>query len=180
MVYQQKIRSCIKPELLRLSLKKGGTLAAFGSFLIIVTGSFLPFFWLKVLGLPFFITGLTLIGIGLYPYKKLSQLQIKPHELHDLEVAYVFFMQGKALFHIPKNSIHSFKFVEKEHDYGIAISLKNPLPEKIKVLKSNFDIKAFIQASKEKFPEACLYLPYFTEKDTLSLFKDLLESDHAF
>jgi len=130
--------------------------------IILLGGTVLPLEQLKFWGIPIFISGITLIAIGLMPYKRLSQLQLKPHEIHYDGEALLFCKQGGALFKIQESSIAKMEYREKEKLYGIAIFLKRPIEEPVKVLQSQFNFEAFSVHSAEHFEQCDLFFPYFS------------------
>lgn len=171
------VRSVIKPELFRLTLKRGGWIAAAGAFILVLGGTFLPLAYLKVWGVPLFFAGLILIAIGWLPYRRLQRLEVNPNLLQYDGEFLIFAREGKPLFKIPEKSIAKFEYVEKEALYGAAIWLKKPVEDKVRILQSRFNLEAFIVDSASRF--SCdLFLPYFT-KMSIQEIKDLLEQDHA-
>ena len=169
-----KIRSTITPALLGLTLRRGGILGAAGALLIFFGGTFLALTQLKTWGIPLFFIGISFIGVGLFPYRQLSRLQLKPNELYDMGESFFFHKEGKPLFKIPKKSIAKMRHLEKEHHYGIAIWLRRPIEEKVGILQSHFRFENFVSDSAQKFEGCDLFLPYFTKNAWESL-KDQLE-----
>lgn len=132
--------------------------------LLILGGTILPLELLSLWGIPFFLLGLFFIALGLLPYRKLTQLQLKPHEIHyDGEILH-FLKQGKPLFAVASVSIEKIAFVEKEHLYGLGIWLKRPIEAKIKVLQPHFNFAAFTLDSMHRFEGCDLFLPFFSER----------------
>lgn len=172
------LRSAIQTGLLNRALKKGSWLAGSGALLIILCGTFLPLSIISILGIPIFITGITLIGIGLLPYKKLCRLQLKPHEIHINATELLFLQMGKPLFKVAIRSIEKLAFLRKENIYGIGLWLKRPLEERVKVLQPHFNFAAFMADSLERFDGCDLFLPYFTDASCRETI-DLLELDRA-
>lgn len=174
-------RSTIQPSLIRQSLRRRGLLAAFGAIGILFGGTCLTATQLRAWGIPIFFGGLTLIALGILPYKRLLRLQTKPHELHYDGMFLLFIQQGKPLFKIPEESIERVDYKEKESLYGMGILLKKPIEKKVKVLDAQFDYAAFTRHSQKHFEGADLFLPYFSKR-TCQEVKELinrLESDHA-
>ncbi|NGX61748.1 MAG: hypothetical protein K940chlam9_01237 [Chlamydiae bacterium] len=119
---------------------------------------------MKIWGIPLFFTGLILIAIGILPYRRLTRIQLKPHEFHYDGQSLHYYEQGKPQLRIPQNSIESLSYVEKDELYGLLIKLKRPFQEKIAILNNRFDLESFLTKSAEKFPEGDLFLPYFSER----------------
>ncbi|MCC5832066.1 MAG: hypothetical protein JJU12_03380 [Chlamydiales bacterium] len=170
------IRTAVKPELIRATLKRGGGIAAAGALMILLGGTLLPLPLLKIWGIPIFFGGLILIAIGWLPYRELQRLELKPNELAYDGTYFHFVKGGKPLFKIPEKSIAKLEYVEKDQLYGAAIRLKKPVEEKVVVLQRRFNFERFVSDSSSRFHGCDLFLPYFTE----SGIKLLLESDHAF
>lgn len=107
--------------------------------------------------------GLFFIAIGLLPYRKLSKLQLKPHEIHFDNDTLIFLKEGKPLFKIASLSIEKMSYLEREHLYGVGIWLKKPMEQKIKVLQSKFNFAAFMRDSMQRFGGCDLFLPFFSK-----------------
>jgi hypothetical protein len=182
MAYQSKrekyiIQSSIHSALLTTSLKRGTVLGGGGALLLILGGTILPLEMLSLWGIPFFLLGIFFIALGLLPYRKLTQLQLKPHEIHYDGETLHFLKQGKPLFTVASMSIEKIAFVEKEHLYGLGIWLKKPIETKVKVLQPHFNFAAFVTDSMHRFEGCDLFLPFFSEhacKELISI-KDQLE-----
>lgn len=149
---RKKSKSVIKEKLLRKALLKGTLIATCGLSLIVIA-AFTTF--ATYLGLISFILGLGLIAFGLLPYKKLSKLQLNPHEIQNDGQNLLFIKGGKPLFKIDLISIQKIEYVERNDLYGLGIILKKPLKEKIKILQPQCPIQYY---SCEGYD---LFLPYF-------------------
>jgi hypothetical protein len=169
------IRTAIKPELIRETLRRGGWIAAIGALIIVLGGTILPLFYLKIWGIPIFFGGLILIAIGWLPYRNLQRLETKPNELEYDGAYFLYVKAGKPLFKIPEKSVAKLAYVEKETLYGMAIWLKKPVDEKIGVLQARFNYEKFVRESAGRCQGCDLFLPYFTESSV----RYLLESNHA-
>lgn len=179
MVNHEKItfRTAIKPGLVRITLKRGAPLAVLGASIIIIGGTLLPLAALKIWGIPLFFLALILISIGWLPYRKLQRLELKPNTLEYDGEFLVYFQNGKGLFKIPILSIEKVDSLENESHYGLRIWLKEPIPDKIRVLQRGFNYESYMNRSGNRF--GCdLFLPYFTQRNVEEI-KVLLESDHA-
>lgn len=111
---------------------------------------------------------LLLITLGLRPYRLLTQLESKPHELAFDGKSYIFAKKGSPLFSIPKENIGSLSYFEKELTYGIAIQLVGNVD-----LLQKFDLPSFVTDSRMR-AECDLFLPYFT-KSSLELLETGLD-----
>lgn len=141
-----------------------------GAFLLVLGGTILPLELLSLWGIPFFLIGLFFIAIGWLPYRQLTRLQLKPHEIHYDGSTLLFLKQGKPLFKIASMSIDKISYVEREHLYGIGIWLKRPIEERVKVLQPHFNFAAFVSDSMHRFEGCDLFLPFFSERS----YKELL------
>jgi hypothetical protein len=167
------IDSTIRSELLNHALKRGAWFGGGGASLILGGGIFFPLELLQIWGVPLFGLGLLFIGVGLRPYRQLCKLQMKPHSLHIDDHYLLFLKNGKPLFKISLTSIEKVLYVEKKRLYGLAIWLKRPIAEKVKVLEPNFDFAAFAFNSMQHFEGCDLFLPYFSDR-AYDKFKDQL------
>ncbi|MFN0064823.1 MAG: hypothetical protein ACKVOH_01165 [Chlamydiales bacterium] len=140
-----------------------------GALLLLIAGTFMPLTYLKVWGLPISLCGFFLITLGLLPYRRLNRIANRPHTLEWTHDGMLYSTIGKPLFLIPHNSIAKLEYVEREKMYGVALYLKQPLEEKVKVVRRRFD---FIQYSANCFTkfQCDLFFPYFTER-SVSLFQ---------
>lgn len=94
-----------------------------GALLILIGGIFLPVGVLQICGIPIFFSGMLLIGFGLFPYRHLNRLQLKPHEIHYDGTQLLFLKQGKPFLQIKDTAIESLTYQEKKHLYGIHLRL---------------------------------------------------------
>ncbi len=159
-----KLRSSINSSLKRYVLLRGTFLAFLGMALIAYCGAFLAPETLHIWGLPAFLIGLALITVGLLPYRRLTQLELKPHEIIlDDTSSLKFFSKGRPLFSLPFADIAKMEYIDEKYRYGIGLWLKKPFPEKILIHDSHFDMKAF-QTRSQKKAGCDIFLPYFTKR----------------
>jgi len=111
-----------------------------------------------------------LITLGLYPYRTLARLQLRPHELHYNGTVFIFYHFGKALFKIPEESIEEALFFQKNGLYGLSLTFRSSLKEKVVILQPSSSFK--VKGKRE------LFLPYFS-LTTVERIKVLLAQDHA-
>lgn len=157
-----KLRSSLKRELMSKMLLKGSMVAGCGIILLIISGIFMPFSTLKIWGFPIVIIGFTLVATGLLPYKKLSLLELSPHEIHCDEHSMIFLRSGSPLFKLPLKNIERFDFVETNEIYGAGIYLKRPVENCLVLLKPHQQFAVFASEGKNKAPETDFFLPYFS------------------
>lgn len=163
-----KLRSSVSEPLLKKALFRGTAISATGVILLFIAGAFLPKALLITFGLPTLIISSMLIGYGLLPYRKLSRLQMRPHELVWTESHLLFAKEGKPLLKIPHSIVEKLEYGENAKGYGLKISLRRPLAEKISILQKNFDLKAAVALARTSF-DCDLFLPYFTKKSVAEL-----------
>jgi hypothetical protein len=157
-------RSTISSNLLSDSLKKGGIYAGSGAVLILLAGTLFPLSLLKILGIPIFLTGLFLIGLGLIPYRKLTRLQLKTHEIHWDGKNILFCKEGKPLFKVNASSIEKISYRHDKNKYGICICLKYPVNEKMHILQPKIHLSPFINHKSCQKEKLVLFLPYFSRR----------------
>lgn len=139
-------------------------MGAVGIFLILYAGIFLPPIILQYWGLLILLLGGGLITWGLLPYRQLRRLEVKPYEIIAIEnKALQYLSNGKTLFTMPLKSVREIKYFERGNEYGIAIQLRHPPTEKIRVQDVRFDFDDFQKNSRKRY--GCdLFLPYFSER----------------
>lgn len=167
-----KVRSSIKASLMRSVIYRGSIIASLGIGSMVYAAVFLPPEVLKKVGLPIFLLGIGLIALGLIPYRRLAQLEKKHNEIIiSNDETLLFASKGKSLFTIPLKSIESMEYHEKGFHYGIGISLKKPVTEKIIVHDTWFNVHRYQKYSRKLFGFD-LFLPYFSER-TFQQIKEL-------
>lgn len=158
-----KLRNTIQPALIRVAIFRGSILGAMGVALLLF-GIFLPVSILKYWGFPLFLAAGGLITWGLLPYRQLRALETMPNELVAIENKYLQYrIKGKNILKIPFQSIRELHYMEKGSTYGIGILLKDPLPEKIVIHDTTFNIDRFQEMSLIKF-KSDLFFPYFSKR----------------
>lgn len=157
------LRSAIKPQLMSSILMKGTVLASFGAGSLLYAGIFLPLETLKVWGIPLFIFSFTLITFGLLPYRRITYLEKNPHKIEIGNKSFLFAQHGKPSFTVPTISVKKITYIDRGNDYGIGVTLKTPVSQKIYVHDQSFNMEKYQGMSRSKY--GCdLYLPYFSER----------------
>ncbi len=116
-------RSSIKPELLRSKLYYGTSLAFIGMLLWLYAGIFMPVEALKIWGLPLAIIGITLITIGLLPYRKLKRLVDQPNQVIITTSSLTYLERQKVRKEILISDIKAISFFDEGSHYGIILKL---------------------------------------------------------
>lgn len=162
------LRSSVLPELMRQTLLRGTVLGVIGALTLLFGGVFIPIQEMKVWGPFLFLFSVAMITLGLLPYKRLKRLEEKPNTITiEGEEWLHFSAKGKPLFKIPIPSIDHISYIDKNH-YGIAIFLKDPLPKKLMVQETHFDLAAFYKRSLSQH-QCDLFLPYFSQRSFYAL-----------
>ncbi|MBA3957825.1 MAG: hypothetical protein H0X51_05460 [Parachlamydiaceae bacterium] len=159
-----KLRSSIKPSVMRRTVLYGTVCAAIGAFILLYSALFLSVETLSTWGLLILVVSGTLISVGLLPYRKLTRLERHPHELIAIEdQALQFYVRGQLVLTIPSISVQRYTYIVNGQDYGIAVHLKQPLPEKLVVHEHSFKMRKFQERSRKKY-NCDLFFPYFSER----------------
>lgn len=151
-----KVRSSIKPRLMRHIILRGSIFAVMGSLIFLYAGIFMPVAILSAWGIPLLFIAGGLLAIGLLPYRRLSRLERKPDELAANESSLIFHHLGRPVMTIPVTSIKRMAYLDHGNKYGIGLWLKDPLPEKIIIHDRRYKPDASFNAD--------LFFSYFTER----------------
>lgn len=156
---------------MRHAVIRGTILSGMGILILLACGAFLPLEKLKIWGFPIFLISMTLITWGLLPYRRLRRLEMSPYRLTLDDKKWLHFAKGTSQqFGIPLCSLERIDYIEKKHDYGIGITLKEPLPKKLVVYINHFSLMDFRRKSLKRY--GCdLFLPYFSNRS----YQELLE-----
>ncbi len=119
-----KLRSVIPPHFLKKKLYKGLSLAIFGIAFLLIGGTFLPIERLDRWGFVLFSLSMALITLGLLPYRRLAQLQVKPNELLFTTNEMIFIQRGKPAWSTQLTSIRNIEYRETKRSFGIVVILK--------------------------------------------------------
>jgi hypothetical protein len=158
------LMSSVKPSLKKSVLMRGTLLGAFGISLWLYGGIFLSIDTLTFWGWPIFFIGGILITIGLLPYRRLTHLENKPHEIivTDLEELYLS-LNGVAYFKISLENIEEMAFLDDDKRYGIGLWIKNPKQKNIIILHPSLQLDAYLKDCQKKY--FCdVFCPYFSKR----------------
>ena len=166
-----KVYSSISSEIKKLKLKKGLLFSLPAIILLITFGTFASLDLVVQYGRIIFFVSITLIAIGMIPYRRITRLESTPHILSIEDDTLDFKYLGKFSVLIPLREIKSISFFRKKQFFGLALtlhSLKN-------VQSKNFAMRQYQKKCRRQL--SCdLFLPYFPEKIKSSL----VEQCHAF
>lgn len=137
------LRSSIRPRLLHKILMRGFFIALIGGLAIVLAGAFLSATFLQMWGFLIFISSLTLIALGLLPYRRLAKLASKPNEIHVLGYEMIeYYTQGQKMALIPCKAIKKMAYLENAEMRGIGIWI-DPTEKESVILDPAFNINGF-------------------------------------
>ena len=159
------IYSTVRPELKKRVLLYGTAYAALGALLVLISGLFLPPFWMQYFGFPLLIIGILVIAWGLMPYKRVTRLETQPHELvvtDDQNLHYA--VSGQHVLTVPLQAIERLSFCDENVDrYGIALDLKSGMSELVALKKPGTSVVSYLASMRRRY--ACdLFFPYFSQR----------------
>ena len=164
------IRTSINPQLMKSTLLKGFIIALLGILLLFFGGIFLPVNILKLWGPLIFIGGMAFVIMGLLPYRKLTQLELKPMTLTaEAGGEWVLIHGAKKLLSISDKSISKIEYVNDQKNYGLGIWLNKPIEEKIIIYDPAYKVFRGFGAD--------LFLPYFSKRSVKELHAWMQEVD---
>lgn len=158
------IRSSINKDLYKKTLFRGSFLSFLG-FLPLLYGSlWMDAATLSVWGIPFFIVGMGLIMWGMLPLKRIKELERHPNELHWIDnQAICYDHKGKKTVTIPISTIENLTYFEDEAIYGIKLTFKKDMDQKVTVHDPRFAYERYEKESRKRY--GCdLFFPYFSKK----------------
>ncbi len=117
-----KLRTSIKPDLMRKALFRGSLLGGSGAIILFLSGTFLRVQILSIWGLPLFFLSLGLITLGMLPYRRLTRLEKNPDGIIvSSDDLFIYRRKGKVILTTPLSMIISCEYVDDESLYGIKI-----------------------------------------------------------
>ena len=162
------LRSSIDPQLSRSALFRGMSFAALGATILFYTGTQWTLEQLSHWGWLALALSLVLITLGLYPYRKLTQLELKPYELAISRDAVVFSQKGTDFFQVPLELLCQVRHYQKGAVYGISAQIISPSPLRIRVLEKHFDMAAYLKRNQKRIG-AELFFPFFSARSANEL-----------
>lgn len=158
------IRSSINHNLYKKTLFRGSFLSFLG-FLPLLYGSlWMDAATLSVWGIPLFIVGMGLIMWGMLPFKRIKELERDPNELHWIDNHSISYdHKGKKTMTIPINSIENLTYLEGNTIYGIKLTFKKNMDQKVTVHDPRFAYERYEKESQKRY--GCdLFFPYFSKR----------------
>lgn len=168
-MYKQPIilKAPLDANLKRHILFRGSLIGMMGATILLLSGVFIPQFWLAYLGLPLFLLGGSLIWLGLRPYRQLSRLELNPNEIHIAEGRFSFYSANKLQFSIPMADIQKIDFIKSASDRCLVIQVKeSSFPH---ILQKHLIHSLFFTSPYKFIAPHTVCIPYMSEK----LFKNL-------
>jgi len=118
---------------------------------------------------------LVLIMLGLYPYRKLTQLELNPNQLIITPDTVTFLSAGKAFFALPHVAVASLSYHQDDSLYGIKVCLREGPETKIRLLTEHFDAESYVQRNRKRL-NCDLFFPFFSERSLREL-QDAMSED---
>jgi hypothetical protein len=166
-----ELYSGIRSTLKRRVLFRGIIFALIGVILWVVCGALVPERQLSIWGPVIFFAGGLCIALGLVPYRRLTDLENRPHRLGVSDDTLHFSHKGKLLFSIPIEAITKTEYRNGDSLYGIAIWL---MPQaEIHAHRSTICSEHYMKEVRRKH-ECDLFLPDFGAH-TYERLKELVE-----
>lgn len=146
------IRSSIKPEIMRKSVRRAFILGTLGCLILFVSYSFVPKVFFDRWGFVFFFLAYFIIILGFASYLRLCKKEKRPDELviTSEEDKICYYKKNKLVLKIPIKNVRAVGYEEDPKHYGISLTLQNEQEKRV------------------------LYFPFFSRRSYLSL-KDFLE-----
>lgn len=120
---------------------------------------------------------LGLITLGLLPYRKLTMLEKRPNEIRLVNNCRMdVCLQGIPTLSIPYKTIAKVAYLPNSSPYGIALTYKTPVEEKIVLLNPAFKATAYQEKSINMYSCDC-FLPYFSRRSFELLEEELSDSE---
>lgn len=165
------LHSSVSRTLMKQSLFQGFAFALIGISGLLYASVFIDLSELQRWGWLLFLFGLGLIAFGMLPYRRLSRLQLNPHELRLIDSDHIgYFFKGNPLLTLPLTSIDKMEFINRKTLYGIAVWLKPPPYPPVVVHQGRKEINRLRKQGRQ-LAKADLFFPYFTQR----AHRDLIE-----
>lgn len=157
------LRTTISSQLMKHALFKGFAIAFLGILLALLAGVFIPSSLLQKWGWSVFLISFGLMTWGLFPYRRLSRLQLKPNQLVLTDVNHLnFYSKGTRILTLPLQSVNQMSYVDDPTFYGIAVWFK-PIPISPIVMYELTEVNKLRQYG-QKMGGADLFFPYFNQR----------------
>ncbi|MBA3720813.1 MAG: hypothetical protein H0W88_00255 [Parachlamydiaceae bacterium] len=166
----------VQSSLIRQALLRGIMFASIGIFFIVFSGILINKETLSAWGFPIFFISLSLIAIGLIPYRRLTRLATKPDALTIIDLDYLEFVsKGKMIIEVPLKDILKLDYIEIGNKYGIGLWVR---PEKIENMILGY---SYCDQSTKKICcqlKCNFFFPYFTKRSFHEL-NDWMREDQS-
>lgn len=168
------LRSVIYSSLLNNTLYTGAKTALAG-ILIIYISYFQIVQSTTVWGYIIWWIGTIMIGVGVYPYKKLSRLQITPYVLEVNHTTLKLIRENRIECSLHISDIASVTYKNEQMKYGIVLHLKKDRALTKPTNSSQISLYAKIintlrhEEKSRALSTAVIFIPYFTEKASIKL-----------
>lgn len=171
------LRSSVTSQLMHKTLLQGTYLASTAILILLYAGIFMPADQLTPWGWLLYAIALGLITLGMLPYRKLTMLEKKPNEIRLVDHCRLdVCLQGIPTLAIPYKTIAKIAYMPTSSPYGIALTFKIPVEEKIVLLNPAFKATAYQESSLSMYGCDC-FLPYFSRRSFELLGEELCDSE---
>lgn len=120
--------SVVKGEVKKRLMIRGLLFATVGGLLLLGMGIFAKLEFLSLWGIPSFALGIFLIAFGIIPYRKITKLEIHPHQILFDREALTFISNKGSNATIPYREITKIRYFEGKIRYGIWLERQNNAP----------------------------------------------------
>lgn len=159
--------SSIRAELKVATVKRGVLLGLLGVGIFLLMGVYLTPDLLDIWGLPGFILSGMLITLGLKPYRRLTALESRPHQLTiDSLGRMEFFYAGKPFLALCSKNIRQLRYRDVSDSYGIVVEVQNL--DAIQARNPGLDLKAYAVSTRRRYG-GDLFFPLFSKRSLEAL-----------
>ncbi len=129
----------------KAAITKKSILMAIASLLFVLASEYL-LAWLELSALCLFsrILGTSALGFSAFLHRKLASQEKNPDILHSDEKVLSFFRANKSLFSLSWQDIASFYYLDTGKDYGLAFTLKSPIPNLSEKCRKEHGVDLFL------------------------------------
>ncbi len=158
----QILYSTIRPELKKAYLQRGTILGLLGIAIFICMGLSLSPKATNGWGLFGFFASGALITLGLRPYRRLTSLETKPHQLRIEPSGEIFFFYAnKPFLMLPAKCIRQLQYRDVKDSYGIVVDLHDPAC--IRKMNPGLNLETYIASTRRRYG-GDVFFPLFSHR----------------
>ncbi|MEM7175707.1 MAG: hypothetical protein AAF443_07265 [Chlamydiota bacterium] len=151
--------SSIPVRIKQKALFRGSVFSGLGLLLLLVTGVYGGTLFLQRWGIWIFGIGISLIAVGLIPYRRLCFLETHPHQIIIEPAIWTVTAAQKTVRFSPK-AIQAIHYIEKKRLHGIRIDFYSKNPSIFLPFFSRKVYETYLKSfSTEKEPFSCNFNP---------------------